>query len=132
PSIGRPSLIIITVGRLRTPNCEAIMPCSSAFTLASKKSPAYSSANLSNSGIKDLHGPHQSAQKSTITGRLNDSSINWAWALASVMSTLKICTIALRYLDEKRRTVSPALAADESHTCTADCRRSSAYVGEIL
>ena len=45
PSTGWPSLMTITVGRLRTPSCWAIICCSSALTLASRKSPAYSLAS---------------------------------------------------------------------------------------
>jgi hypothetical protein len=65
----------ITVGRLRTPNCCAIICCSSALTLASRNAPAYSAASFSRIGISVLQGPHQSAQKSISTGRCMDSSM---------------------------------------------------------
>jgi hypothetical protein len=38
------------------------------FTLATNNFPAFSFANLSKTGATILHGAHQGAQKSTITG----------------------------------------------------------------
>ena len=88
PSTGCPSLITITVGNDFTPNCCASICCSSALTLANKKAPLYSVASFSSIGINCLQGSHHSAQKSTTTGRLNDSSISNCWAFPSSISTI--------------------------------------------
>src|SRR5690606_7161776 len=84
---GWPSFITTTVGRLRMPNWAVISCCWSALTLASRKAPLYSAASFSRRGISALQGAHQSAQKSTSTGRTRDSSIRYCWAFCRVMST---------------------------------------------
>ena len=59
------------VGIPCTPNWLAHCGFSSVFTFAIRRSSPYSFANLSKTGATIRQGPHQGAQKSTTTGKLD-------------------------------------------------------------
>src|ERR1039458_2624055 len=69
-----PFLKTSRVGMARTPNCAARPWCSSMFTLPILTLPWYSVASSSRTGGIILHGPHQSAHKSTRTGVMDCSA----------------------------------------------------------
>src|SRR3970040_1812490 len=67
-SITFPLLNITNVGMENIPRPEGALGFSSTFILAKVILPAYLPASLSNIGCITRHGPHHSAQKSTIVG----------------------------------------------------------------
>src|SRR5512139_3362097 len=63
------------VGMPCTPYFIAHSGFSSVFTFATSTLPAFSLAIFSNAGATILHGPHQGAQKSTITGTVDFNTV---------------------------------------------------------
>src|SRR5512138_1270896 len=93
PSTGCPWSNSTQNGIERTPNawlsCPAISGCSSLFSLANEKRPAYSRSSFSSTGLSVLHGPHQGAQMSSSTGVRVDawiSSVSKFWMVMSIMA----------------------------------------------
>ena len=84
-----PSLKSWTVGRLRMPNWAAISLSASVSSLARRNLPAYWSASLARTGIRARQGAHQSAQKSTRTGRSWEPAITAWWKFCAVRVTMK-------------------------------------------
>ena len=66
----------ITVGRLRTPELLGDHLLLVGVDLCQQKGALVLVGDFSSSGISTLQGSHQSAQKSTTTGRLWDSSMS--------------------------------------------------------
>src|SRR5207247_11205376 len=89
-STGLPSTKAHTFGIDITRNCCAVRWFASTSSLARRNSPSFSSAILSRIGPSVLHGWHQSAQKSTTTGRRLDSSMTASAKSASVTSTTTV------------------------------------------
>ena len=70
-------------------NCWAISGFSSILTLTSRTAPLASLTAFSSPGPSVLHGPHQGAQKSTITGTSRLASSTSAAKVASEESLIK-------------------------------------------
>src|SRR5215467_9813789 len=93
-STGAPPLNRIRHGIPDTSYCAARFGLSSVSSLTTLSRPLYCSATLSTIGAIILHGPHQSAQKSTSTGsldfRTSASKVDWltAWAVLKLVSLL--------------------------------------------
>src|SRR5690606_1589796 len=85
-STGCPPAMAMTVGIDWTPNSCEIRGLASTSTLASTQAPLLSPASFSNTGPSCLHGPHQSAHRSTTTSCRSDLSTTSAWKVASVTS----------------------------------------------
>src|SRR5690625_5017679 len=77
----------MTVGIDCTWNSCAIRGLASTSILARIQVPAPSAASFSRVGDNCLHGPHQSAHRSTTTGTCTDRSTTSDWNVASVTST---------------------------------------------
>ena len=75
-----------TVGMDCTPKTCEILGFASTSTLASTQAPAAALARRSSTGDSCLHGPHQSAHRSTMTGTCRDRSTTSAWKVSSVTS----------------------------------------------
>ena len=86
PSTGCPLSKANTAGIDWMRSCCAISGFSSILTLTSATLPPASRTVLSRTGASCLHGPHQGAQKSTITGVWCDASITSAAKLWVVVS----------------------------------------------
>src|ERR1700694_6175310 len=90
-STGAPPLKRIRHGMPETSYCAAMLGLSSVSSFMTLRRPLYWSAILSTIGAIILHGPHQSAQKSTSTGsadlRTSVSKVVWltAWAELNVI-----------------------------------------------
>src|SRR5690606_2699952 len=83
-----PCTTSFSVGRLRTPNWPVMACSTSALTLASNTWPFSSRTSFSSTGAICLHGWHQSAQKSTMTGICMDLASTDS-KFCSVTSTIK-------------------------------------------
>src|SRR5271166_349522 len=85
-STGAPPLNRIRHGMPDTSYCAARFGLSSVSSLTTLRRPLYCSATLSTIGAIILHGPHQSAQKSTSTGSLDlrTSASKVAWLTATL------------------------------------------------
>ena len=86
-STGWPPAIAMTIGIDWTWNSCAMRGLASTSTLASTQLPLPSAASFSSTGESCLHGPHQSAHRSTTTGTCMDRSITSDWKVDSVTST---------------------------------------------
>ena len=69
-STSLPSLNAFTDGMLWMPNALEICGLASVSTLASATLPSRAVTAFSSAGVSARHGPHHSAQKSTIDGQL--------------------------------------------------------------
>src|SRR5271165_791736 len=87
-STGAPPLNRMRHGMPDTSYCAARFGLSSVSSLTTLRRPLYWSATLSTIGAIILHGPHQSAQKSTRTGsddlRTSASKLPWLTACAEL------------------------------------------------
>ena len=88
PSTGWPPTKAKTAGIDCTRICAAIRWFWSTSILTSRTLPLASVTAFSSAGVSVLHGPHQGAQKSTITGTSTDASITSAMKVASVPSLI--------------------------------------------
>ena len=89
PSTGWPFLKANTAGIDCTPSWPATSGCSSIFILTSRTAPRAAFTTFSSTGVSCLQGPHQGAQKSTITGTLRDASITSATKVCVVVSLMR-------------------------------------------
>jgi hypothetical protein len=78
-----------TVGIDWTPNSWAILGLASTSTLARIHAPFAAAASRSSTGDSCLHGPHHSAQRSTITGTCSERSTTSDWNVSSETSITK-------------------------------------------
>ena len=97
-------------------NAWASRGFASTSILASTQAPAASLASFSSTGLSCLHGPHQSAHRSTMTGVVRDLSATSVLKVSSVTSNTNADASPL-----PDSPVSAALAAC-CLRCAAACR----------
>lgn len=90
-----PSLNSSKVGIPRTLNIGGVLGLSSTLSLATLSRPAYSVEISSSNGAIILHGPHHSAQQSTMTGivLLRTSSSKDSSVICTIFATVSGMTL---------------------------------------
>lgn len=100
-----PFLKRITVGMLTMPNSLESSSSLSTFTLPTFILPSFSSAISARVGASILHGPHQSAQKSTRTGttefKTSDSKLAFV-TVTSIINLVKVSFSAIKIIKKKK------------------------------
>ena len=89
PSTGRPPLKANTAGIDLTRRCIARSWFWSTLILTSRTAPRASRTSFSSAGPSCLHGPHQGAQKSTMTGTSIEASSTSASKVAVLESFIR-------------------------------------------
>ena len=102
-----PSRNALTAGMLWMRNAIDAWGLASVSSLASRKSPPCCSASRSSTGPIIRHGWHQSAQKSTTTGRRKDSSSTSRWKVASVRTVADVAATVRREMPVDRPRIPP-------------------------
>ena len=88
-----PPLMAKTAGMDWTAKLWATRGFSSTLTLASSTAPSVAATARSSMGPSVLHGPHQGAHRSTMTGTvmLRVSTASWkVWSVTSIDTTLPV------------------------------------------
>ena len=110
PSTGWPPTKPKTAGIDCTRICAAIRWFWSTSILTSRTLPLASVTAFSSAGVSVLQGPHQGAQKSTITGTSTEASITSAMKVASVPSLIGLGGGACRSIGNALRGASTVAA----------------------
>ena len=112
PSTGRPSTKAYTVGMDCTRSCPANTGFLSTSILTSFTAPLAASTAFSSAGPSVLQGPHQVAQKSTITGVSCEASMTSLAKPASVPSLIRSPGAAVSPMSD----IGPSLPFSKAQT----------------